>query len=132
LVLTPFVVIQKSPLTGAFSLFVLVVFTAFVLPHDLMYCTAITQHKVVWIHTTHVATGVYHILIFTQGTTKFDASQHTMHSGHYFGAVQSPSTHHAISLPVAACCPFHTAVHTRLLVSTNVIQIGPYVKYLGA
>jgi hypothetical protein len=75
---------------------------------------------------------MHNVFVFSQGTTIFDASQHTMHSGHYFSAIQSPSTHHAIALSVPACGPFHTAVDTGRLVSSNVIQIGPYVKYLGA
>jgi hypothetical protein len=53
-VLTPFVVIQKSPNPGAFSLFVLVVLATPVLSHDLVYGGSISQYQVIRIHTAHV------------------------------------------------------------------------------
>ena len=52
--LTPFCCEKEKAPSGAFFLFVLVMFAASVLSHDLVYGGSISQHQVIRIHTAHV------------------------------------------------------------------------------
>jgi hypothetical protein len=82
--------------------------------------SGITHRQVIWIHTLHVATGVYDFFFTIQGTIQLDLHLQSMHCHHYGSHPgHAYASNHAIALSMARTSPVYAAIGLWLLMSSQ-------------